>query len=547
MSLTIDRFVTQCRVPRRLKVDGTLVARIAQEQFSHACSQQLAARWPREGVCRIRRLPVRLTVSLEDLNETRLPHLWAVAFVQAMSDALARSSGHGEVEVARAESRAAWLATVITSLLGGDAGQRWEYQEFRNFFELGTVEAVLAILGAEPAQIVPTLLVLQKRGVLDRLLAIFDEAALDKLFFAMGRASGVTETRLSLDDLEEIGHRVLSQGLPRGGAGLANRQRALRLFLAQAGGSGLAFASPRFILYALMVLEALLELPLSADPSRWASEWTGATSPEGSSRPLPSPVLDVLQDIRGMAEKILGQDSIGDLTGADSLRPLVQLLLDLKRLISPGEITPKAGKIRWVSSDCAGLLLLVGLLGRLRWPEFILRSALGAQYGPRAITYLLAGVGLALLGKFSEGLDRLDPGLALFAGWLDDPDLAGLRSFLAATPVTAQRELLAELAAKEAAAEANTENWAATLDRLAEKAVREFAQRVRGFRRASRAFVVKHFLAVPGRIRVEDAGLVVILPANPFQVALHLSGMDEKVEGVGWLGGRKVEFSCEGL
>jgi predicted enzyme related to lactoylglutathione lyase len=39
----------------------------------------------------------------------------------------------------------------------------------------------------------------------------------------------------------------------------------------------------------------------------------------------------------------------------------------------------------------------------------------------------------------------------------------------------------------------------------------------------------------------------VVLDANPWAVALHVSGVDEALECVEWLGGRRVEFVLEGL
>jgi hypothetical protein len=48
-------------------------------------------------------------------------------------------------------------------------------------------------------------------------------------------------------------------------------------------------------------------------------------------------------------------------------------------------------------------------------------------------------------------------------------------------------------------------------------------------------------------VLVEDKRLLVVLDANPWAVALHISGADEALEGVEWLGRRPVEFVLEGL
>jgi hypothetical protein len=532
MSLTIDHFVTRCRVPRGQEGCGRLVNQVARDLFPRECSRQLASRWPRNaGVYRLRRLLVRLTVSLEDLNESRLPALWTAAFMQSLADALARPSAPGSREVVRAGSRADWLATAITGLLAGEAAGSWEFQEFHKFFDLGAAEAILGLLGAEPDQMVPVLLILQARQELDRVLAIFDEAALARLLaiFPSGAAS-----RPSLTALQEIGRRLLAQGWRRGGFGLADRRLALRFFLAQAGEPGpfpAGLGSPQSIFYALMCLQALLDLPLPDAPGLWAPELAAASSP---GRPYPPEVLDLLQEVCQHAAHL-----------PDALLPLAQVLSELKPLVAPGEGSRQAGEVRWLSSDCAGLLLLVGLLDRLGWPEAFLRR-LGAQHGPRAVTYLLAGLGLALLGKAAGTPDRLDPGLALFAGWLGEPDLRGFQSFLASTPIKERHDLLLDLGAEKAGAEIYAQSWATTGDGLAELLVREFARRLRGFQKSSRAFLVKNFLAQPGRIRLDEASIQVFLPAHPFQVVLQLSGMDDTVAQVSWLGGRRLEFAGEG-
>jgi hypothetical protein len=90
-------------------------------------------------------------------------------------------------------------------------------------------------------------------------------------------------------------------------------------------------------------------------------------------------------------------------------------------------------------------------------------------------------------------------------------------------------------------------DWETTFDCLAAGLTREFAERVRGFRKAAAAYVIKTFFRQPGRICIEDKRILVILQNNPFHIALHISGMDESVESVSWLGDRRLEFRLEGL
>ena len=87
----------------------------------------------------------------------------------------------------------------------------------------------------------------------------------------------------------------------------------------------------------------------------------------------------------------------------------------------------------------------------------------------------------------------------------------------------------------------------ACFDRLANHLIREFAGSIRGFGRSSRSFVVKNFLALPGRIRVEETLLSVVFTSSPLNAVLHLSRLDDPVEEVAWLGGRRIEFEPYGL
>jgi hypothetical protein len=95
--------------------------------------------------------------------------------------------------------------------------------------------------------------------------------------------------------------------------------------------------------------------------------------------------------------------------------------------------------------------------------------------------------------------------------------------------------------------EAIFSDWTKTFEYLGNNILREFATRVRGFRKATPAFVVNTFLKQAGRICIDDKRIFVLLQANPFHVALHLSSVDEPVDSVGWLDNRRLEFQLEGL
>ena len=85
------------------------------------------------------------------------------------------------------------------------------------------------------------------------------------------------------------------------------------------------------------------------------------------------------------------------------------------------------------------------------------------------------------------------------------------------------------------------------IDSLATHLIREFTGRIRGFGRSSRSFVVKNFLALPGRIRVEETRLSIDFASSPLNAVIHLSRLDDPVEQVSWLAGRRIEFEPYGL
>jgi hypothetical protein len=206
----------------------------------------------------------------------------------------------------------------------------------------------------------------------------------------------------------------------------------------------------------------------------------------------------------------------------------------------------QATKFSLISTECAGLFLLISIVERLGWADRLGQLSFKAANGPRLLTYTLAGLGLEILGRFDEAPAYLDPGLALFSGWLDAPDLGGLRRFFASEPAKTRRDLLVELLGDNVAEEDLIQRQGG-FDRLANHLIREFAGRIRGFGRSSRSFVVKNFLALPGRLRVEETRLLVTFTSSPLNAVLHLSRLDDPVEGVSWIGGRRIEFEPYGV
>jgi hypothetical protein len=281
------------------------------------------------------------------------------------------------------------------------------------------------------------------------------------------------------------------------------------------------------------------------------AEWLRRRAVAGGSEGLSDPVgcLEHLLAVIGSPNRSLPAkaflEDLRAVAGIPGGRGVAELLEQLAVALASGRSQARVPEPTVVSTGCAGLFFLIKILDRLEWLDR-LQAGLGAEYGPRALTYTLAGLALAILDRFDEEPRYLDPGLALFCGWLDEPDLAGLRYFFASEPFRKRRDLLTALLADEIA-EGSSDSWRACFDALATRVIQELAGRIRGFGRASRSYVLKNFIALPGHIRVEETRLEVLVAASPLNLVLHLSAMDYPVEAVTWLAGRRVEFQLEGL
>jgi hypothetical protein len=541
MNLNIDKFVTRCQVPKRLVATWQGVDRVVRERFPIECHREVSAHLPEPSrVIRIRRLLIRLQLSGQFDGE-RLARAWSEAFARALLAAI-NSPGDSENGVVQARTRAEWLARFISDVISGSAAARWEYEEFKEALRLGTADCVLTVLSREPWEIVSVLLLLDDRKRFDPFLWLFDDFRLEKLFSLLASVNDEETNEPTVDDLLTIGALVISQSNTRGR--LATRQRALRIFLALSRTRKVdrdRVLPPRLVLHALMTFDALVELTQSLPPESWFQ----VLAPESLARRQHPSLHPVVLDVIAKVWALATQMDPG--VHSQKLDLLSQLLFELSPVPVIKSTSGEKGA-HWVSSECAGLLLLAGLIERLGWVQRIRISSLGSRLESRALNYCLAALAVRLLGQSPES-ERLDPGLLLFAGWPEPAsvDLTGFCNFLVSLSETEQNDLLDLLTDTEENHKGRFGDWRATFDCLAGVLTREFSSRVRGFRKANAAFVIKTFFSQPGRIFIDDKRILVILQANPFHIALHISSMDESVESVSWLGGRRLEFQLEGL
>jgi hypothetical protein len=438
---------------------------------------------------------VRVRIPAEDLGEAALLRAWLDAFGRALFEALAHPAGVGPVEIVRAASRAQFLAMVLCDAAGGVA-ERWQYAEFREFLSGGASAGILRILHAEPGEITATLSELHAAGTLERVLARLNDLELEELFADIAALHAPDRSPLSAAHLAAAARWSLASPPPHGWTFDGHRQ-ALRLFVLARRAHGGAMM-PRRILHALLALVALLE---SAAPEALLSgDAPTQNAVEVGPGWLPAEVAAFFQAARERRRAAPPADRA-------SLDAVLEILEPLRPLVPSAATARRAAAAEaWIHSDCAGLLLLTGLIR------------------PRGLDrFTLAGLALSALGRFDPEVEKLDPAVAIFAGFTGHPDMAGMRAAFQAP------------------------GRAAELDQMAADAVREFGSRIRGFRKATRQAVVRQFLARAGRIRVDEERVFVILAPNPFHIALHISGMDGPVERVPWLGGKRVDFHLEGL
>jgi len=485
-------------------------------------------------------LPLRLKLTTSHLNEQEITQAWVDAFIKQLLLVL-KGAGVTENEFSVANSRTEWMARFIFDLISGTAASQWEYEEFSDALKLGTVDAVLTILQREPVEIIPVLQLLQSQRRLDRLLMLFGDFAYEQLFAIIAGTQRRKDLELTVADLLTVGELARSES-PAAGV-LATRHRALLIFLELAKSNEAAvtsYWSPRRIFYALIALDTLINVIQSLAPEMWESQLTPQFLLR-TGRSLNPTIFALLEQIRLLAAEP------DENAREQKLAPLLHLVQNLSNdVIARTDVQKQS---YWVSGECVGFLLLAGLLDRFRWPQHILESGLGRKWGNPAVVCFLVGVAQHLLAKDPDDKD-LDPGVAVFAGWLKpaSADVHIVQTILSSASDEDRAELIRDLDVSPDNDESTAStDWTTTFDYLGNQIVREFASRVRGFRKATPAFIVNTFLRQAGRICIDDKRVLVILQPNQFNVALHISSIDEPVESVSWLDNRRLEFQLEGL
>jgi hypothetical protein len=136
-----------------------------------------------------------------------------------------------------------------------------------------------------------------------------------------------------------------------------------------------------------------------------------------------------------------------------------------------------------------------------------------------------------------------DHGLALFCGLPSWYQLMGYQSFFEDADETQRSAVSGVLAPNFSGAP----EWQQIFEYTATRVTHSFAGRIRGYRKARRASIVRQFFRIPGRLHLSDRELVISLEPSAVHVAVHISGEDDTVLDPRWLDGRSIRFILEGL
>lgn len=528
MTLTIHKLSTRCRSPKSVARADALVDEVAHGPLASELAAQLGPSLDRlPAVVRIQTLRVQVAIPAKQFSATLLADRWSRAFTLALHNALAHPESSGVVAIRRYQSHAQYVAALIRHLLTEGSAPTWQFPELFELQGRSAPQAALDFLLRQPAEIADSILHLSRANWLEPFLGILDELQLERFMQALA-VTEVSERGLDLSALIELGQSMSAPGALQLQWPMASRRQTVRLW------SQLVRRFPlRAMWHGMRLLVRLLEKPTILTSS---DHTLSGTAPfPGWCDVLLAQIAALLND-----DGRVNRTAITSLRGSDAAQPrgalaaLNTVLSDLRPLLPSAARAGRPG--RWVESQNCGILLLLSTAQRVGFFGLARKAEFETFGGPRAVSFLLAALGMTLAGE--PGRDRddpIDPAVLLFAGIFTEVDRMGMEHFFSkANPHT-----VLELA--------QAETWPDALDLLANDLASKFAQRVRGFRQASRAAVVRQFIRTPGRILVEDDRLLVILSATPWAVALRISAMDESLQGIEWLPGRHVDFVLEGL
>ena len=526
MTLRIGKLATRCLASRGQGGVGELVDAVARETLPRELSERLGPSLDRQpAVVRLRRLDVKLHMSVAELKRGNFAGAWANAVARALHEALARPDGEGE-KVRRFESRASYVAAMIVhASRGPPEGRSWQFPELDAKAGRHPAIVVLDLLLESGSALGDVLEELRREGKLMAVLALLDEVGMERLVRAVAEVEDGYGA-LASAQLVAVASALAAMRTPPSIGEAASRRQAIELWLRLGREMPL-----RGIWYGTRLLLRFLEEPALL-AWRFAHQPSGdapTTLPPRGAAALPPALADIMSRFPDWCEQIRRQLQRGHPMnpGLGSAASALEALREMTPSAAPSS---RGTGALWLRIDCAGLLLLYPIIRRLGWARLHKDPAVGA----RVFQALLAGAGMRLLRPWQPG-EEVGPAAGLLAGLLEEPARLGIAQVLDATPVNALN-LFPQAA-----------DWPAALDTAADALALGLAARIRGFRTAGRELIVRHFLRVPGRVLIEENELRVVLEPSPWSVALHISGADDSLDGVEWLRRRRVVYVLEGL
>jgi hypothetical protein len=511
MSLAIGRLRTRVRLPQSRRSLADLVERVGRERLPLELNAEVGPRFSAtEDVIRIRRLAVRLELRANDIDEHALARRWAQAFAAALYKSLAYLDGDTPVGIRRFASPAAYKAAATrAALTAAPASQQWPFADlWRADSPLPGV--ILDMLLEDPNELPAVLLELARLDILDRVTASLDELELERLVQLLSDRSAPTPT---IRDAIRIAQIAAGEAVARGST-LASRRHVLHLY---ARSTAARKEIPRHVLHALSFFTAILEKPCLPAQLHEHPAW-----------PRLAPTVQIL--VRELASLHPTQQAElrADLArAAEQLRPFVPTAIEVRDTLSQDAT--------WIESRFAGCCLLAATFQRLGFENLF------DHFEPLHASYILIRLLATLTGDSHQGPP--DHGLALFCGVPSWYQLMPYRTFFETSTEDQRRQASAILAP----GYTGPPGWNIFLDYAATRTAHEFGMRIRGYRRAGKAAIIRQFLQLPGRLRLTDRELLVSLEPSPVHLAIHISGEDTTVSGARWLDNRELRFVLEGL
>ena len=531
MRLAIDRLHVRTSVPKRLRSRAPDLACVARELLPRALGRRFDARAPScPAVCRIRRLRVRVRVSPAQLDAQHLADACADGFWSAFLTALHQPPEYDACIAA--ESRVEWLARVMAALLDGRSLSMWPLGEFAHHGGQGISPSVLGLVREDPDPWPEVLAVMLRRGDLDRLIRALGPHGSRDLAVALARGRRPWREVVRADDVVRVAQLAADDRRRHPQASALDVDAAVLRLIAAASASD----NPELVRYAPGAIRSVL-LALR----HWARAFD-----QGNADVVDGPGGLSSEDVRGAP---MLPSIVASIVRASVDDPATAVVVALREAIAaavPNAERPRAESAsRTRRSAVAGLFFLVPHIERFGWPERVRRSAAGAAYGSSALNRVLFGVLQQLLSQPARDLSRVDGGVSLLAGWVDEADVGGARRFTEGGTAAMRLDLARAL--EVAAALAAEPTWDEVFAAAGARLVHAVTRRLRGLSRSSQPFIVDRVLATPGEIDVDDRRILVRMMPNPLWPVVRLSGVDDPVDSISWLGGRRLEWRLEGL